>query len=337
MAATLPGTNELLAPSPAEAMEEAAAKKKRQEEGETLLRRTPPVKQESQMMPVACPTQPLNRLCDDLRKHFEQFGNAPKGADCVKALMNSYIHQHDDWRDYAFFHPSFYARNLVYADDHFELIVLCWKDGQMSPIHNHAGSSCWMGCLEGKIEETYYHIKEDNRKEEGICPNLEKGQVETHEKGEVAYIRDEIALQCNTTPLTASPPRSSSVVVTDSKLVDSVVGDVLARSLAEGRDVDEARLDGRRVDVQRHTVAPKWSNDMVAHWFRPRSNTPSPHSLPPLNRSTCLLRFRHTLIARTSGGGHSQKDPGGDEGDGIACAAVHSSLPPFVQKTKPHE
>jgi len=194
MAATLPGTNELLAPSPAEAMEEAAAKKKRQEEGEALLRRTPPVKQESQMMPVACPTQPLNRLCDDLRKHFEQFGNAPKGADCVKALMNSYIHQHDDWRDYAFFHPSFYARNLVYADDHFELIVLCWKDGQMSPIHNHAGSSCWMGCLEGKIEETYYHIKEDNRKEEGICPNLEKGQVETHEKGEVAYIRDEIAL-----------------------------------------------------------------------------------------------------------------------------------------------
>lgn len=139
---------------------------------------------------------PLKRFCDDLRKHFEQFGNGAEGAERVKSMMSEYIHTHEDWKDYALYHPAFYARNLVEANEHFELIVICWKDGQKSPIHNHAGSSCWMGCLEGKIEETYYHVKDEPETgpEEGICPNLIKGQTEAHTKGEVAYIRDEIAL-----------------------------------------------------------------------------------------------------------------------------------------------
>jgi len=139
---------------------------------------------------------PLQRLCQDLRKHFDQFGNGPEGAQRVSTMMSDYIQNHEDWKEYALYHPAFYARNLVECNDHFELIVICWKDGQKSPIHNHAGSSCWMGCLEGQIEETYYHVKDEPETgpEEGICPNLIKGQTEAHTKGEVAYIRDEIAL-----------------------------------------------------------------------------------------------------------------------------------------------
>jgi cysteine dioxygenase len=33
-----------------------------------------------------------------------------------------------------------YARNLVCRTPHFELLVLCWKPGQASTIHDHAGS-----------------------------------------------------------------------------------------------------------------------------------------------------------------------------------------------------
>jgi cysteine dioxygenase len=33
-----------------------------------------------------------------------------------------------------------YARNLVLRTPHFELLVLCWRPGQMSTIHDHAGS-----------------------------------------------------------------------------------------------------------------------------------------------------------------------------------------------------
>lgn len=33
-----------------------------------------------------------------------------------------------------------YARNLVLRTPHFELLVLCWRSGQRSTIHDHAGS-----------------------------------------------------------------------------------------------------------------------------------------------------------------------------------------------------
>jgi len=33
-----------------------------------------------------------------------------------------------------------YARNLICRTPHFELLVLCWKPGQASTIHDHAGS-----------------------------------------------------------------------------------------------------------------------------------------------------------------------------------------------------
>jgi cysteine dioxygenase len=33
-----------------------------------------------------------------------------------------------------------YARNLVCRSPHFELLVLCWRPGQESTIHDHAGS-----------------------------------------------------------------------------------------------------------------------------------------------------------------------------------------------------
>ncbi len=33
-----------------------------------------------------------------------------------------------------------YARNLVLRTPHFELLVLCWRPGQASTVHDHAGS-----------------------------------------------------------------------------------------------------------------------------------------------------------------------------------------------------
>lgn len=41
---------------------------------------------------------------------------------------------------YCFFNEVRYARNLVERNQYFELIVICWKAGQQSPIHNHEGS-----------------------------------------------------------------------------------------------------------------------------------------------------------------------------------------------------
>ena len=52
-----------------------------------------------------------------------------------------------------YFHWSekFYTRNLIYRDERFELMALCWEKNQVSKIHNHANQMCWMTVPVGKL------------------------------------------------------------------------------------------------------------------------------------------------------------------------------------------
>ena len=73
-------------------------------------------------------------------------------VSCVAPSRPLTLHQ------YTFFADQRYARNLIELNDHFELMVICWKPGQVSPIHNHANSSCWMGVARGELLEEYARL-----------------------------------------------------------------------------------------------------------------------------------------------------------------------------------
>ena len=49
-----------------------------------------------------------------------------------------------------------YTRNLVRGGPWYHLLVLCWKNGQRSPIHDHTGSSCAVRVLRGVLTETAF-------------------------------------------------------------------------------------------------------------------------------------------------------------------------------------
>jgi cysteine dioxygenase len=51
-----------------------------------------------------------------------------------------------------------YARNLVRAGQWYHVLVLCWRNGQRSPIHDHVGSSCAVRILRGTATETLFRI-----------------------------------------------------------------------------------------------------------------------------------------------------------------------------------
>jgi cysteine dioxygenase len=74
-----------------------------------------------------------------------------------RSEITPYIHFTDDR----------YARNLVYKCEDFECLVLCWRPGQRSPIHDHANSICTVYTLEGVLSADNYrktangHIRVD--------------------------------------------------------------------------------------------------------------------------------------------------------------------------------
>jgi cysteine dioxygenase len=51
-----------------------------------------------------------------------------------------------------------YRRNLVRGTDWYNLWVLCWRNGQRSPIHDHKGSSCAVRVLNGTMTETLFEF-----------------------------------------------------------------------------------------------------------------------------------------------------------------------------------
>jgi cysteine dioxygenase len=57
---------------------------------------------------------------------------------------------------HALFSEKKYARNLVYKDREFEIMIMCWKAGQRSSIHDHAGSLGGIRILQGELTESLF-------------------------------------------------------------------------------------------------------------------------------------------------------------------------------------
>lgn len=64
----------------------------------------------------------------------------------------------DDVRPFVRFSHNAYQRNLVHVGPAYEALVLCWKPGQQSAIHDHAGSACCVRVLSGTATETVYDV-----------------------------------------------------------------------------------------------------------------------------------------------------------------------------------
>jgi len=66
----------------------------------------------------------------------------------------------DELRPHVGFKEGTYARHRVFLCDHAELLVLCWRPGQRTPIHDHAGSFGAVRVLSGFMWETLFEMGE---------------------------------------------------------------------------------------------------------------------------------------------------------------------------------
>ncbi len=62
----------------------------------------------------------------------------------------------ENYQRMASFGEKAYRRNLLHEGPSYHALVLCWRAGQRSPIHDHSGSSCAVRVLEGVATETAF-------------------------------------------------------------------------------------------------------------------------------------------------------------------------------------
>jgi cysteine dioxygenase len=74
----------------------------------------------------------------------------------LNALLERTTISANDLKPYLGFKTGNYSRHLVIKNDHVEMLVLCWKPGQRTPIHDHNGSHGAVFVHEGIMWETTF-------------------------------------------------------------------------------------------------------------------------------------------------------------------------------------
>jgi len=77
----------------------------------------------------------------------------------VNAWLGSVAVNEDELRPYVSFKEGTYARHRVRLSEFAELLVLCWRPGQRTPIHDHAGSFGAVRVLRGVMWETIFELE----------------------------------------------------------------------------------------------------------------------------------------------------------------------------------
>lgn len=63
-----------------------------------------------------------------------------------------------EFEPYLLWEENTYTRNCIFRNDDFELLVLCWDEGQKSSIHFHNNQECWLYNIIGEFKELRYDI-----------------------------------------------------------------------------------------------------------------------------------------------------------------------------------
>lgn len=83
----------------------------------------------------------------------------------------------DDVSPFAKFGLETYQRNLLHAGPGYHALILCWRSGQRSPIHDHRASSCGVRVLTGVATEIVFDRTSDGHIYPTHTRKLRAGEV----------------------------------------------------------------------------------------------------------------------------------------------------------------
>lgn len=113
----------------------------------------------------------------------------------------------EELRPYVAFRPGTYVRTRVLKNEFAELLVLCWRPGHYTSIHDHNGSYSAIRVVSGLLHETLYDYDEREGLRLTASREWRPGRITTADIPDIHRIgnaegsgRDMITLHCYTPP-----------------------------------------------------------------------------------------------------------------------------------------
>lgn len=173
-------------------------------------------------MSTASLSKPIQQLVDFLatltqRATIEELGRFLTELDITSK----------DLEPYTIFGDPSYRRNMIRENEWYELLCICWRSGQRSPIHNHAGSTCGLKIMQGTATETTFDFTPSGQIKAVDSKDCAEGHVCSSQDEEIHQV--------------------SNLQATDSKLV------TLHIYSPPLRQMDTYSLFGRETEIYRPT------------------------------------------------------------------------------------
>ncbi len=102
----------------------------------------------------------VNGLCAIPEEHFR--------VGTVYEYIKDHAVDERSLEPYLLFSKNHYTRNLIFKNDIFELMSICWEVGQCSQIHNHHNQNCWMAIPIGRLRVQNFRVVEQ-KDAHGYC------------------------------------------------------------------------------------------------------------------------------------------------------------------------
>lgn len=112
--------------------------------------------------PVDSEQRPRGGSLGNLVNELSGLNGVPSLAQ-LDSLLESVQLSAEDLRPYRSFKAGNYARHRVFRNQHVELLVLCWRPGQRTPIHDHNGSHGAVRVCEGVMWETIFEQDQESK------------------------------------------------------------------------------------------------------------------------------------------------------------------------------
>ena len=92
---------------------------------------------------------------EDMLTRFDEYAHQIPLSVIVESLSNVRLDV-GAFEEYMRFGERGYQRNLLHEGPSYQALILCWRHGQRSPIHDHRGSTCGVRVVQGMAHETIF-------------------------------------------------------------------------------------------------------------------------------------------------------------------------------------
>ena len=115
----------------------------------------------------------VEELIDQLQNEASE--NYPKIIKNIRIPEEAFL-------SFSTWNESKYTRNCLGRTENFELVLLCWNKGDLTPIHDHSGQKCWVYQVGGIVSEVRF--------EKDAADNLQETSKLSLSPGKLTYMED---------------------------------------------------------------------------------------------------------------------------------------------------